>query len=88
MTDAPTRAAAGARIASGHQRDPHEHVAQRLARAWAYDEGMERLAAMRDDPTKWGAVPQGARLSVGYYSGAKAAAAALGMDTSAPAATP
>ncbi len=85
---APTRSTATARIAAGYKADPHEHVAQRLARAWAHDPEMERLAALRDDPARWAALPQGARLSVGYYVGAREAARALGVDTSASAATP
>ncbi len=85
MTTAPTRASAGARIAAGYTRDPSEHVAQRLARAWEYDAEAERLAALREDPARWAALPQASRLSVGYYVGAREAARALGIDTSAPA---
>lgn len=84
---APTRASAGVRIAAGLTKDPREHVAQRLARAFEHDPEMERLAALRDDPPRWSALPQGARLSVGYYVGAREAARALGIDVSAPAAT-
>lgn len=81
----PTRASAGARIASAYKRDPHEHVAQRLARAWEHDAEAERLLAL--PPDKREALPQATRLGLGYYSGAKAAAQALGLDTSAPAVT-
>lgn len=81
----PTRSTATARIASGYARDPSEHVAQRLARAWEYDAEAERLDALREDPLRWAALPQSSRLSVGYYVGAREAARALGIDTAAPA---
>lgn len=88
MTDpAPTRASAAARIANGHQADPPEHAAQRLARAWAHDPEMEKLAALREDPERWTALPQNARLSVGYYVASREAARSLGHDVSAPAGT-
>lgn len=82
----PTRATAGARISSAYAaRDPREHVAQRLARAWEHDAEAERLLAL--PPDKREALPQATRLSLGYYAGAREAAKALGLDTSAPAVT-
>lgn len=86
---APTRATAAARIREGYApaSGPPEHVAQRLARAWAFDPQMERLAALRETPARWSAVPQASRLSVGYYVGAREAARSLGVDVTAPAAT-
>lgn len=85
---APSHSSATARIAAGYTRDPQEHVAQRLARAFEHDPEMERLAALRDDPARWSALPQGARLSVGYYVASREAARSLGVDTATPAATP
>ncbi len=88
-TSPPTRASAAARMSKGYAaRDPQEHVAQRLARAYERDEDMERLAALRDDPARWSALPQSSRLSVGYYVASREAARSLGVDTSAPTDTP
>ena len=84
----PTRASAAARVTKGYVKDPHEHVAQRLARVFAYDEEYERLAGMRDDPAKLSVVPQASRLSVGYDVASREAARSLGQDVSAPTSTP
>ncbi len=85
-TSPPTRSSAAERLSKAYaSRDPHEHAAQRLARAWEYDGEAERLAALRGDPQRWSALPQASRLSVGYYLAAREAARSLGQDTSAPA---
>ncbi len=86
-TSPPTRAGAAARMRQGYAaRDPHAHLGARIASSFRYDAESERLLALRETrPEAWDALPNGSRVGLALYSGAKAAAAALGQNMSAPA---
>ncbi len=87
MTTAPpTRSGAAARIRSGYAaRDPHEHLGARIASSFRFDAESERLLGLRETrPEAYAALPNGSRTGLALYAGAKAAAAALGQDVSAP----
>jgi len=87
MTDTlPTRSTAAARIASGLSKDPREHLGERVARSFRFDAESEKLLALRESrPAAWDALPNGSRVGLALYAGARDAARALGIDTSAPA---
>lgn len=83
----PTRAGAADRIRAGHAaRDPHAHLGERLARSFRHDAESEALMALPH--TKRDALPPSTRVGLALYAGAREAAAALGIDTSAPAGDP
>ncbi len=86
----PTRAGAADRIRKGHAaRDPHAHLGARIASSFRFDPEAERLLGLRETrPEAFAALPNGSRVGLALYAGSKAAAAALGHDTSAPAVTP
>jgi len=85
---APTRSTASARIAAGLAARPREHHGKRLADAFRHDAEAERLLALRESrPEAYDALPTSTRTGLAYYSGAREAARALGMDVSAPVAT-
>lgn len=82
----PTRSSASARIAAGLASSPREHHGKRLADAFRHDPQAERLLALREShPEAWDALPTSTRTGLAYYSGAREAARALVIDTSAPA---
>lgn len=84
----PTRSGATARIAAGLAARPRDHHGQRLADAFRHDEQAEKLLALRESrPEAYAALPASTRTGLAYYSGAREAARALGVDVSAPAAT-
>lgn len=75
-TTRPTLQSATARISAGHASSPpRPHHGQRLADAYRPDPALDAVLA---DPDRRAALSVGARLSLGYYAAAKAAAEAIG----------
>lgn len=86
---APSRSSATARIAAGLAKGPREHHGKRLADAYRHDAEAERMLALRESrPETYAALPASTRTGLAYYSGAREAARALGIDVSAPATAP
>lgn len=85
---APTSSTATARIAAGLAVRPREHHGKRLAEAFRHDAEAERMLKLRESrPEAYAALPASTRTSLAYYSGAREAARALGLDVSATAVT-
>lgn len=84
---APTRSTAADRIRAGYAaRDPHAHLGERLAQSFRHDAESEALLALPQ--AKRDVLPPSIRVGLALYAGAREAAVALGLDTSAPASTP